>query len=79
MIYFRFLLKNGLFNNGISMFLPNFDKVILYTLSCLEIVLVTNTEVLKNTYLMEQITKRKIYQDLEKYHTYKDKYINKNL
>ena len=67
-------VKDDIFDNGISMYLPNFDKIILYTLACLHIVITVNNEILKNINLIEQIKNRDIYQYLKKYNVYKNKY-----
>ncbi len=67
-------VKDDIFDNGISMYLPNFDKIILYTLACLEIVIMVNEEILKDTKLIVAIKKRDVYQHLEKYRDYKEKH-----
>ena len=67
-------IKDDTFTGNISMYLPNFDKVILYSLACLEIVIIVNDEILKNTKLIEEIKKRDVYQYLEKYRDYKEKH-----
>ena len=66
-------IKNDDFNCGISVYLPNFNKIILYTLTCLEIVIVVNKEILKNADLNEQIKSRNISHQLEIYRTNKSK------
>lgn len=69
-------IDNRSFNNGITMYLPNFDKIVLYALSCLEIVVIVNDEIIKNTYLTNDINKREIFQYLHKYRNYRNKYPN---
>ncbi|HBP43381.1 MAG TPA: hypothetical protein DD621_01660 [Clostridiales bacterium] len=67
-------IKDDTFIGNISMYLHNFNKVILYSLACLDIVVIVNDEILKNNKLMEEIKKRGLYQYLEKYRDYKERH-----
>ena len=64
-------IDNGSFNSGITVYLPSFEKIVLYALSCLEIVMIVNDEIIKNTRLAKDIETREIFQYLAKYRNYK--------
>lgn len=68
------LAINNSCNDGIAVFIPNFEKIILYALSCLEIIVVANNEFIKNIYLTKDIEQREISHFLTKYREFKEKY-----